>query len=469
MPAKTKTAAAKPAPRKQKQKEESPADLRAQGKALRDKHSRQAHAGWTAPAHRFDPLKILEQSNEGRVEELVPIRYGRMLQSPFTFYRGAAAIMAADLAKTPNNGLNLQACGDCHLMNFGAFATPERRMIFDINDFDETAHAPWEWDVKRLAASFVLASRSNGHRPADARDAVLSCVRSYRETMDEFAEMRALDIWYASLDIETIMSNLSPRDRAIVRKRIEKARSRDVVEEDFPKMVDSAEGKHVIRDNPPLIYHTQGQASEKFLENLAEAFQRYRETLPEDRRVLLDRFKLKDVALKVVGVGSVGTRCGIMLLMNGESDVLFLQVKEARTSVLEPYAGKTSYANRGQRVVVGQRLMQSASDLFLGWTEGAKGLHYYVRQLRDMKLKPLVELFSASIMETFARYCGWVLARAHARSGQPALLAGYLGKSDRFDKAIASFAVAYADQNERDYERLRQAARRGLIDVHLES
>ncbi len=468
MPAKTKTAAAKAAERK-KQKEASPVDLRAQGKALREKHSRQAHAGWTVPRHRFDPLKILEQSNKGRVKELIPIRYGRMLQSPFTFYRGAAAIMAADLAKMPNTGVFVQACGDCHVMNFGAFATPERRLIFDINDFDETTPAPWEWDIKRLAASFALASRSNGHRASDARDAVLACVRSYREAMDEFAEMKALEVWYSSLDLETILKRATKEMQAIVNRRIEKARTRDVVEEDFPKLVDSTAGKPLIRDNPPLIYHAQPQNTVEFQQSLEEAFQRYRKSLPEDRRVLLDRFHLEDVALKVVGVGSVGTRCGIMLLMNGPEDVLFLQVKEARTSVLEPYAGKSKYANRGQRVVVGQRLMQSASDLFLGWTEGYQGRHYYIRQLRDMKLKLQVELYSPAAIEKVAIHCGWVLARAHARSGQPAVLAGYLGKSDRFDKAIAGFAVAYSDQTERDHERLRQAARRGLIDVHLES
>lgn len=445
-----------------------PGDLRAQGKLLRDRVSRQQHAGWKAHAHRVDPLKLLEESNKGRVKELIPIRYGRMLQSPFTFYRGAAAIMAADLAKTAASGIRLQACGDCHLMNFGAFATPERRLIFDINDFDETAQAPWEWDVKRLAASFVIAGRANGYRAADSKEAAETCVHYYREAMDDFADMRALDVWYASLDVDSMLKAFSVAAQRRAAKSIEKARTRDVVEEDFPKLVDVDGGKHVIRDNPPLIYHAQMQSGKEFEGNLKKAFARYRETLQEDRRVLLDRYEIKDVALKVVGVGSVGTRCGIALLMGGDDDVLFLQIKEARVSVLEPYAGKSRYENRGQRVVTGQRLMQSASDLFLGWTEGVHNRHYYLRQLRDMKIKPLVELFTPPTMNTFARFCGWVLARAHARSGQPALIAGYLGKSDRFDKAVADFAVAYADQNERDHQRLVQAARKGEIEVHVE-
>ena len=329
------------------------ADLRAEGRDRRNTVSRQQHAGWTAHNQRVDPYKLLDDSNHGRVKELIPIRYGRMLQSPFTFYRGAAAIMAADLAKTPASGIRVQACGDCHLLNFGAFATPERRIIFDINDFDETAPAPFEWDIKRLAASFVIAGRSNGYRPADSRDTALTCVRSYREAMSEFADMRALDVWYASLDIDTMLKSVDKDSQQRARKAVEKARARDVVEDDFPKMVEMAGGKHVIRDNPPLVYHLQDQQGAEFESIVKRALAKYRESLQEDRRVLLDRYEYCDVALKVVGVGSVGTRCGILLMMGRGDDVLFLQVKEARVSVLEPYAGKSPYQNRGQRVVTG--------------------------------------------------------------------------------------------------------------------
>ena len=328
-----------------------------------------------------------------------------MIPSPFVFYRGAAAIMAADLADTPATGIRVQCCGDAHLMNFGAFATPEQREIFDINDFDETLPAPWEWDIKRLATSFLIASRSNGFSQAEARKTALGCVRSYRERMIEFAQMRTLDVWYARLDLETILPTIKDDEaRKRLKRRVQKAEASDVLESDFPKLVTLENGEPTIRDNPPLIYHLREQAGPEFEAKVAQAFKRYRESLPEERRVLLDRYQIKDFAIKVVGVGSVGTFCAIMLMTAGVDDPLFLQVKEAGSSVLEPYAGKSIYENHGQRVVTGLRLMQSASDLFLGWTEGR---HFYVRQLHDMKIKMLVELFTPTVMMQYAEYCGW--------------------------------------------------------------
>jgi uncharacterized protein (DUF2252 family) len=445
------------------------AELYAQGKALREKCPRSAHAAWKAGPDRPEPLHLLEKSSKGRIAQLLPIRYGRMLQSPFTFYRGAALNMAADLATTPVNGLRVQACGDCHLANFGAFATPERRLIFDINDLDETLPAPWEWDVKRLAASFVLACRNSSMSDAEARTAALSCVRSYREHMADFSDMRVLDVWYARIDVEKVLALLQDDDmRKRSQKRLEKAKRRNVLEHDFPQLATTNGLAPAIKENPPLIYHPREQALEEFSANVTKSFAAYRETLPEDRRLLLDRYKLMDIAMKVVGVGSVGTACSVALMMAGEKDPLFLQLKQALPSVLEAFAGKSAYANHGQRVVVGCRLMQSASDLFLGWTEGQLGRHFYVRQLRDMKIKPLIEVFTADAMKLYAETCGWTLARAHARSGEPARIAGYLGKGDAFDEAVASFAVAYADQSERDHELLTKAVRDGRLEVFVE-
>jgi uncharacterized protein (DUF2252 family) len=447
----------------------SRAEFRAMGRALRDKCPRRAHALWNAPTDRPGPLQLMEVSNQGRILELIPLRYGRMVRSPFTFYRGAALNMAADLAATPVTGLRVQACGDAHLLNFGAFATPERRVNFDINDLDETLPAPWEWDVKRLAASFVVACRSNGFSDARARDAVLACVRSYRERMVEYSQMRALDVWYAHIDLEDLIETIKDAQaRKRIHKRLDAARARSVVEHDFPKLAEMAGQAPAIKDNPPLIYHPNEAAVKDLLTRARAAFGEYRESMQEDRRTLIDRYDLKDVAIKVVGVGSVGTYCAVMLLMASAQDPLFLQVKEARASVLEAYAGKSVYANHGQRVVNGYRLMQSVSDIFLGWTEGELGRHVYVRQLRDMKLTPLVELFTPGVMAQYAQICGWALARAHARSGEPAAISGYLGKSDAFDKAIAQFCIAYADQNERDHEVLRKAVQAGRVQVLME-
>jgi len=446
----------------------SPAELRAIGKRLREKCPRSSHADWKAPNDRPDLLGLLEQSNEWRIPELIPIRFGRMLRTPFTFYRGAALNMAADLARTPASGLRVQACGDCHLLNFGVYATPERRLVFDINDLDETLPAPWEWDVKRLAASVVLACRNNGFSKGDTRDAVLSCLRSYRERMAEYSHMTVLDVWYASIDVEKMIRMFKDKEaRRRVHKRLAAARARNVLEHDFPKLAAAAGRAPTIKDNPPLIYHPTGEGKD-LLTRARMAWPDYRESLPDDRRALFDRFELKDIAIKVVGVGSVGTFCTVMLLMASEQDPLFLQVKEARRSVLEPYAGKSIHPNHGQRVVNGYRLMQSASDIFLGWTKGKLGRHFYVRQLKDMKIGPLVDLFSQDMMIQYAEICGWTLARAHARSGAPAEISGYLGKSDAFDKAIAAFAIAYADQSERDHALLRKAVQSGRVEAAME-
>lgn len=409
------------------------------------------------------------ESSKGRIRELVPIRYGRMMVSPFTFYRGTANIMAADLASMPSTGIRAQLCGDCHLLNLGGFATPERRLIFDMNDFDETLPGPWEWDVKRLAASFVMAARSNGFAKSDQRDAAESCARSYREHMAEYAEMRALDVWYEALDVNKVMASLNDKvTRARLQKRIQKEEARAVSEHDFPVLAEAKGGSFVIKDNPPLIYHHQLLKLADNRENIQRGFAQYRETLPADRKVLLDRYRLMDFALKVVGVGSVGTLCAIGLLMAEDDDPLFLQVKEAGPSVLEPYAGKSVYENHGERVVMGQRLMQSSSDIFLGWTEGKGGRHFYLRQLRDMKTKVLVEVFNPKAMVDYATLCGWTLARAHAKSSDAAMIAGYLGKSDAFDRAITQFSELYANQAEIDHAEFMQAIRKGEIEVEVE-
>ena len=440
-----------------------------EGKRLRDECPRQSHQVWR-PAHdRRDPVSLVKESDHGRIARLIPLRHGRMLQSPFTFYRGAALNMAADLAHTPASGLHVQACGDCHLLNFGLFATPERREIFDINDFDETLPAPWEWDVKRLATSFVLASRNNGFSEDSVRDTALECVRSYRHHMAEFSEMRILDVWYASITIDDVIPRI--RDKQTSRrfqKRLVATRHSATHEHHFPALVQVAGEPPSIEDNPPLIYHWRKQGDRAFFEAAEAAFAAYRKTLENDRRLLLDRFELRDIAIKVVGVGSVGTWCGIALLLAGEQDTLFLQIKEAGGSVLEPYAGKSLFPNHGERVVNGCRLMQSASDLFLGWMVGPEGRHFYVRQLRDMKLKILVEVFKRSSMMQYAELCGWTLARAHARSGQSSKISGYLGRSDKFDRAVAEFSIAYADQSERDHNVLLKAVRDGRLEVVME-
>jgi uncharacterized protein (DUF2252 family) len=439
----------------------------AAGKALRDKVAREQHGRWAPASKRRDVVDQVIESNEGRIPDLVPIRHGRMMVSPFTFFRGTADVMAADLAPTPVSGVSAQICGDCHLLNLGAFATPERRMIVDINDFDETLPGPWEWDLKRLAASFVLAARSNGLAPADQRDAALACARAYRERMAEYSRMHALDVWYARVDLGATLALAHDKASAArLRKRVQKAAQRTVAEYDFPKLVQQA-GRPSIKDAPPLIYHHAQLTLERSRDAIARSFADYRATLADDRRVLLDRYRIEDFALKVVGVGSVGTFCAVLLLLAEGDDPLFLQVKEARRSVLEHHLPRSRYANHGERVVVGQRLMQSASDIFLGWTQGhAKDKrHFYLRQLRDMKVKPLVEIYTPSDMADYGSVCGWALAHAHARSGDAAAISGYLGKSDVFDQALARFGASYADQAERDHAAFLDAIRSSRIEA----
>jgi uncharacterized protein (DUF2252 family) len=445
------------------------AELIARGEATRKQCARRVHAHWVAPPDRPDPIHLIEQANVGRIAELIPLRHGRMLPSPFTFFRGTALNMAVDLAATPTTGFRVQACGDAHLGNFRGFATPERSLIFDIHDLDETLPAPWEWDVKRLAASFVLACRDNAFAESIARDAVQNCVRSYREAMIRFSKMRAIEVWYTRFEAERLIEEIADQEiRDRTRKTLNKTKRECIVEDVFPKLADRSGKVPAIKDNPPYLYHHLERGEAEFYAQIEQVFARYRESLPDDRRVLLDRYAVIDKAIKVVGVGSVGTVCSVALLMAGEADPLFLQLKEARPSVLEPYAGASVYANHGQRVVTGHRLMQSASDIFLGWTQDGGGRHFYVRQLRDMKLKFRIEEFKPAKMVIFGDWCGATLARAHARSGEPALLSGYLGKGDQFDQAITDFAVTYADQVERDYAQFTQAVRDGRLEARAD-
>jgi uncharacterized protein (DUF2252 family) len=446
----------------------TPADRREAGKRLRDHVPRDAHAGWRAYAGRADPVAILHAADATRQKDLVPLRYGRMLQSPFTFYRGSAGVMAADLAETPATGLHVQVCGDAHLMNFGGFATPERRVIFDINDLDETLPAPWEWDVKRLVASFVLAARSNGLSDANGRDAAVACARTYRRKMRDFAAMDVLDIWYARLDDSDFLAMLPQSQKAVVRKRIAKATAASSSELVFPKLVEQAGGQHHIRDTPPTLFHAEASRAAGYMDLMRETLGKYGETLPEDRRVLFERYRLVDAAIKVVGIGSVGTLCMVALMMSIADHPFFLQVKQANASVLEAYAGKSVYAQHGERVVQGQRLMQPASDLFLGWVIGPEGRHFYIRQLRDVKLSALIETYDAEMLSIYGKACGWALARAHAKAGDPWTISGYLGNGPQFDDAMGKFALAYADQAEKDHAALKAAVRAGTVEVQLE-
>jgi uncharacterized protein (DUF2252 family) len=446
------------------------AERRAVGKALREKAPRTSHGKWRAPDDRRDSLEILQESNVGREPHLIPIRMGRMSQSPFAFYRGSAALMAADLAKTPKSGLKVQACGDAHLMNFGGFATPERNVVFDINDLDETLPAPWEWDIKRLAASMVIAGRDLGLPSTESAKAANRTVRAYRERMTNYADMRALQVWYDFIDVKRVM-DLAERRAGIKRKdmegRIEKARQKSSPELLFPKLAEQHGSLPMIKDEPPLIFHPSSKEALGAKSGYTKQIAQYRETLPEHVRVLFDRFHMRDFAFKVVGVGSVGTICAICLFMAADDDPLFLQVKEARRSVLEPYAGKSRYANQGERIVAGQRLMQFASDIFLGWIRGEKGQDLYMRQLRDTKVTPYMEGWDYAALHAYGELCAWALARAHARSGDAAAISGYMGSSETFDDAIGEFAVDYADQNERDYDKLIKAIRKGKIKAQV--
>jgi uncharacterized protein (DUF2252 family) len=435
------------------------------GKSLRDKLPRSSHATWQPPANRRDPIEILEESNQDRITELIPIRYGRMLRSPFTFLRGSAALMAYDFSTTPKTGIQVQACGDCHVLNFGLFATPERNLVFDLNDFDETHPAPWEWDLKRLVVSFVIAGRDNNLSDEDSQAAAIECVRSYREHLREYSRISPLEVWYTRIDAETLIE-MAPDAKTKQRRQqiTEKARQR-VIEHLFPKLVGQVGGRHRFVDQPPILFHS---AEADMEERMREGLEDYRQSLSDERRVLLDRYRLEDFALKVVGIGSVGTRCFIALFFSEDNHPLILQVKEARRSVLEPYTDKSQYDNQGQRVVMGQRLMQSSSDIFLGWARGRRGYDFYVRQLRDMKFSVPLEGFSAGQLNLYAEICGWTLARAHAKSGDAATISGYLGKGDQFDQAMGEFALAYADQTEKDYAALVEAVRTGRVEALVE-
>lgn len=440
------------------------------GRALRDACSRKSHGEWKAQDQRIDPIDTLIATSAGRIPELVPIRYGRMAASPFSFFRGAAAVMAGDLASTPVSGPRLQVCGDCHLLNFGGFATPERRVAFDINDFDETAVGPWEWDVKRLATSFVLAGRGNGFDKQDCEEAAWAMAGAYREWMARYAQMPILDAWYDNIDLQEVIDAIDDAEfRRSARNRLNRALDKSASEKEFAKLAFSTGTRPRIKDEPPLIYHAPDMDDELITHGLAHVYATYLESLSPARRVLLDRYKVADIATKVVGIGSVGNECGIVLLMSGNGDPLFLQYKEARASVLEPYVGKSAYANHGQRVVAGQQIMQAASDAFLGWTVSRANKPMYIRQLRDAKIKPEVEEMRPGNLRNFGSLCGRTLARAHARSGDAVLLSGYMGNSTTFEDALADFATAYADQTEQDHQALLAAIRSGRIEAHSDS
>ena len=420
------------------------------GKALRKQVSRRSHAKWSPAADRPDPISLLEEQNRTRLDYLVPLRFERMSASPFTFLRGTAIVMAADLAATPVTGIRVQMCGDAHLNNFGIFATPERNQVFDLNDFDETLPGPWEWDVKRLAASIVIAGRNNGFSRDLNRQAVLSCMATYRQRMWEYGDMRHLEVWYSRIDYASSLEAVNESFRWWVDKQRARAVRRTHVEL-LPKLTEEVNGKVLIKPEPPLLTRLKDDELTRMLSALVEE---YRTTLREDRHVLLSKYNYVDVVHKVVGVGSVGTRCYVALLLgNDANDPLFLQIKEARASVYEPYVGRSAFSNHGERVVMGQRLMQASSGIFLGWTR-LGSIDFYIRQLRDMKLSVDISTLSEGGFNEYAKFCGWALARAHARSGDPAMISGYLGQKDVFDQAIATFAELYADQAERDHAAL---------------
>jgi uncharacterized protein (DUF2252 family) len=462
-------------------------DRRARGLEARDRTPPSSHTGWAPATDRRGPVTLLEEQNLTREPDLVPVRHGRMVVSPFTFYRGGAKIMAADLAGTPTAGLHVQLCGDAHLSNFGVFASPERRLLFDLNDFDETLPGPFEWDVKRMAASFTIAARHNGFTKADTRAATLASVRAYREAMASFAAMGTLDIWYAHLDEDELMKGVrsaakaaTSKKSAKAAKRAEKAaekaavkaRTRDSLQA-LSKLGEQVDGRYRIVSQPPIVVParelsaTYGMSAEEVQRALHEQFRAYRATLRDDQRRLLERFELVDVARKVVGVGSVGTRAFIALLQGrDQQDPLFLQVKEATASVLEGPLPKSRYKQHGERVVSGQRMMQAASDIFLGWTKGVDVTRYfYWRQLRDMKGSADVEAMVPVGLGFYAGICGWTLARAHARSGDPIAMAEYLGEDDQFDRSITDFSQRYADQNELDYQAFAKAIRSGRLEA----
>ena len=438
----------------------------AAGRALRQSTPRSSQAAFDPGKARGDPIEILEAQATTRVPQLVPFRYGRMAASPFAFLRGSAAVMAADLGSSPRSGIEVEACGDCHLSNFGIFATPERNLVFDLNDFDETLPAPFEWDVKRLAASIVVAARTAGLSRNDCTGAARSCVESYRTKMRGYAGMGYLDIWYARIDVASLEAVMAVSDRARRRlgKAIEKARARTSLGS-LARFAEKVDGTYRIKDHPPLIQHVDVPDLDRVVES---AVTQVKASMSDERRRLLDRYVFADFALKVVGIGSVGTRTMMILMIGkGDGDPLFLQLKEAQASVLEAYAGASRYPHHGQRVVCGQRLSQAASDIFLGWVSGPldSRIHYYVRQLRDMKGSFEAEGMVPADFALYAQVCGASLARAHARSGDAALIAGYLGGRDTFDHAIVEFAEAYAEQTERDHAALVEAIRSGRVSA----
>ena len=452
------------------------AERAARGKAARAEVPRSTQGEIDFPPHR-DPIALLEEQAVSRVPELVPIRYGRMLVSPFAFYRGGALIMAEDLSRTPNSGLRVQLCGDAHLSNFGMFGSPERELVFDINDFDETAPGPWEWDVKRLAASFAVATRGLGFSDKERRTVALDTVRSYREAMGTFAAMRNLEVWYSHLSVEealrTFTAGVDPKRLKRAEADVAKVRTKDSMHA-FEKLTHVVDGERRIISDPPLIVPVDEllpteMEREAFFDEFRALIRSYRRTLETDRRHLLEEFRFVDLARKVVGVGSVGTRAWIGLFLGADDeDPLFLQMKEAQPSVLEEFVGKSQYSNSGQRVVAGQRLMQATSDIFLGWQRVAAGLDgkqrdFYIRQLKDWKGSFEFEAAVPAGAAAYGKLCGWTLARAHARSGDRVAIASYLGKSDVFDQSIAAFAEAYADQNQRDYDALQEAVTSGRL------
>jgi uncharacterized protein (DUF2252 family) len=479
-------------------------ERKARGLEARDRTPVSSHTKWRPAADRPDPVALLEEQNRTREPDLVPVRHGRMMVSPFTFYRGAAKIMATDLKDTPVAGLEAQLCGDAHLSNFGAFASPERILLFDLNDFDETVPGPFEYDVKRMAASFTIAGRNNGFSKADTRAATLASVTAYRETMAEFAQMRTMDIWYARLDEDELISAIrglvteaateakganaekerkkgkkdekEEKEAKRAEKRavqaVEKAHTRDSLQA-LAKLGELVDGRYRIVSQPPIVVPlrdpaaTYGLSADEAERAIHEQFRAYRATLEDDRRHLLEQFQIVDAARKVVGVGSVGTRAFIVLLQGRDAqDPLFLQIKEATASVLEPYVRRSRYRQHGERVVQGQRMMQAASDIYLGWTKGLDvRRHFYWRQLRDMKGSAIVEAMTPLALTFYARTCGWTLARAHARSGDPVATAEYLGDSDGFDKSITDFSERYADQNVRDYQEFVAAIRAGRLEA----
>jgi uncharacterized protein (DUF2252 family) len=453
----------------------SPAERAAAGKAARSQAPRSSLGEWVPASDRTDPVGLLEGQATSRVGQLVPLRYGRMLVSPFTFYRGAAAVMAADLAQTPRSGFDVQLCGDAHLSNFGAYASPDRELVFDVNDFDETLPGPWEWDVMRLAASFSVAGREQGLKRRERLAIVAVMAAEYRGAMQRMAGLGNLEVWYTKMDVDSLARGweaaAGEKEAASFRRNLEKTRAKDRMRA-LSKLTREVDGKLRIVSEPPLIVPLDELVDEDAdIEAVAlKIIADYRDTLPEDRRVLLDGYRFVDAALKVVGVGSVGTRAFVVLMVGRDGgDPLFLQAKEAQRSVLEPYAEPSAFENQGERVVQGQRLTQAASDILLGWVK-VKGIDgkqrdFYVRQLWDQKGSAKVENMDARALTAYAQICGMALAHAHARSGDRIAIGAYLGKSETFDKAIAAFAETYADQNESDYAALKAAADDGRIEV----